>query len=291
MNRCLCLSFFALLLLSGCSDYKTQFEGPYDDSQNQPKTPPLEILTLQNGRIVLYDRGLRRSKTLGNLPAGISKASINHAHNRIAYQIAGQNIMLTDTSGTLMGPVPNSANAAWFDWHTNNQTLIMLIGATLSFSGPPVTAPTFNLTGAFPAGTTERTVPCAMITGNGNLVAVLRYLQGASGYQQRIVVAPAGGGTFAGIINSAQQVNWLRADKSGNRVLVGSLSPSVANWDVNISAATIRTVSQSRTYAAIGPLQELRASFSGSLLSVQHTGQEHVVTISLGSVGVSALDW
>jgi hypothetical protein len=154
-----CSGVFLLGLFTSCTPYEVQFEGPYEDHKNPSEIRiPYEILTVENGKIRLYQRNLQVAKTLNNLPAGIDKASINHAHDLIAYKIPGQDIVVIDTTGANIGVVANSANATWFDWHTNNQTLYLLSGTTLSFWGPSVTVFTTALNTFFPAISTERIV-------------------------------------------------------------------------------------------------------------------------------------
>jgi hypothetical protein len=288
--------FFAILtgVLAGCSKYEVQYEGPYNDSSNQVQTQiTYEVLTVENGRIVLYNRNLSLTKTLDNLPAGIVKASINHTHDRIAYKIPGQNVAIVDSTGAQVDAISGSAGAEWFDWHANNQTLCLLTGTTLSFWGPALSVPTTNLAGLFPTGSSDRTMFCAVVTGNGSMVAAYRYYAGfSSGYQSRITILPPTGAPKHTVIGSSDEARWLRADRSGNRVLGGTVvSGSIfKTWEIDVSAQTI-SQTQARSFAAPGPSPEQTAYWQNGDLTVYHSGINEWFNFRTGPDSVTALDW
>lgn len=289
--------FIAILagLLSGCSQYEVQYEGSYEDRLNpvQPAIPAFEILTVENGKIVLYHRNLSQTKTLNNLPANIAKAAVNHSHDRIAYQVAGQNVVIVDSTGAPVDIVPNSAAAVWFDWHANNQTLCLLSGTSLSFWGPALALPSTNLASLFPAGSSDRTMSCAIVTGNGSVVAAYRYYAGFSqGYQSRITLLPPSGALVHRVVGSFDETRWLRTDRDGQRVLGGAVvSGSIfSTWNIDLSAQTI-TQTGDQPFAAPGPSPEQTAFWKNGSLSVYHSGLDQWFGVQTGQTGFTTLDW
>jgi hypothetical protein len=145
------LLFFSLLLLSSCSKYETQYEGPYSEADPEPKGPAYyDMVFVLDNQLYMASADLKQVKKL-NIPTSISRASINFSHTRIAYQPAfGGNLVVIDTSGAQIATVPNSEGATDFDWHANNETLYFLDNNDLRFFGPNVMAAHTDLDNAHP---------------------------------------------------------------------------------------------------------------------------------------------
>ncbi|MBP8239303.1 MAG: hypothetical protein KAX50_05055 [Saprospiraceae bacterium] len=286
---------FALLLLffmAGCAPYEVQFEGPYDDSKNTAGSyTPHEILTVENGQIRLYQANLIGGKTLSNLPAGIEKASINHAHNRIAYKIPGQNIVIIDTAGVSINIVANSAAVTWFDWHVNNQTLYMLNGTTLSFWGPAVSVISTNLSNFFPQGSTDRTMSTVAIAADGTVVATYRYVSGSS-------VGRMGWVTLAGTVKaisltgSNETGRWMRVSREGDIILCGTTfgTTGINNFRLNLTQDVV-TQPTARQFAAPGSSNNLLVFVASSKLNISDANLGVVSNRDINAATMTALDW
>lgn len=161
------LILFLLVFLGGCVEYKTQYEGPYQDGASAAVT--YEILFVENGVMRMANQNLSRVKTLPTA-SNVVKASINYRHDRIAFKTATGNIMVIDTAGQTLATVTNSNNVLWFDWHTNNETLYMLNpNNTLSFYGPTISVATANPASRIP-GYPNLSIKTVAITSNGTVV-------------------------------------------------------------------------------------------------------------------------
>ncbi|HRF41761.1 MAG TPA: hypothetical protein PK198_23365 [Saprospiraceae bacterium] len=286
---------FAMLLLAiltGCAPYEVQFEGPYDDSKNTAGSYiPNEILTVENGQIRLYPINLTEGKTLSNLPAGIEKASINHAHTRIAYKIPGQNIVIIDTAGASIDVVANSAAASWFDWHVNNQTLYMLNGTTLSFWGPAVSVISTNLSNFFPQGSTDRTMSTVAIAADGTVVATYRYFSGSS-VGRMGWVSLAGAVKAVNLTSSNETGRWMRVSREGDIILCGTTfgTTSINNFRLNLTQDVV-TQPTARSFAAPGPSNDLLVYATSGKLNISDTNSGTVLNRNINTASLTALDW
>jgi hypothetical protein len=147
------LNFFTILTLmcslfaSNCHKYETQYEGPYtenDSSSNVQNKFLYEVVAVQGGKLFAMDRKFRSTKHIIT-GGGVEKASINFAHDKIAYKTTSGDIQVIDSAGTFIAKIPNSSGVKWFDWHSNNQTLYML-GADqkITLYGTTITLATTN---------------------------------------------------------------------------------------------------------------------------------------------------
>ncbi len=214
----------AIVLIAGffaCGDYKTQYEGPYQDPTDGSgiKGNPIiyEILFVQDGQIHLASANLRYSKQL-NVSGFVTQASINHAHDRIAYKTATGNISIIDSTGAAIASVPNSSGVIWFDWHPNNQTLYMLQNDQLSFYGPNVTVAATNLANALPYIASDYGIRTVGIGPDG-MVAFGYSIYSFSGTLNGIyVVYPSG--SKRSISTSYYPPSRLRMTADGARAIV-----------------------------------------------------------------------
>lgn len=167
------LSTLLLAVFFACGQYKTQYEGPYEDPAGGGgiKGNPIiyEILFVQNGQLQLASANLRYTKQL-NVSGFVTQASINYAHDRIAYKTASGNISIIDSTGAAIATVPNSSGVIWFDWHPNNQTLYMLQNDQLSLYGPNVALAATNLAGALPYITDDYGIRTVAVATDGTVV-------------------------------------------------------------------------------------------------------------------------
>ncbi|MCY7327554.1 MAG: hypothetical protein LH618_03300 [Saprospiraceae bacterium] len=291
----LLLAITALLLLAvGCYHYDTQFEGPYEDG-DQPAAfhSAYEILTVEDGQIHLYHRLFRYNKILANLPPGIEKAAINHAHDRIAYQVPGDNIVIADTAGLTLAKVNSSAGAQWFDWHPNDRSLCVLTNFQLSIWGDPLTPAATNLSSLFPLGSSEWEMHCATVTADGSVVVAYRDYAGFSiGYESKIAVIPTVGSIWKVEVNSYERVQWLRADRSGLHVLYGVSSgftdPRIWRLDIDDRATVERTKA---SFGALSPQANQLVTWADGRLEVYNQITDERFYFYTGNIVLTALDW
>lgn len=285
------LIFISAILLSGCYQYKTQFEGPYSDAAYQVPGPLVtyEILLLENGKIQLFDRALSAQKTLDMLPNGIELASINYTHDQIAYKLPGQNITVVDSSGQYLETVPSSQDANWFDWHANNRTLYFLQYNYLFLHGPSIPLAHDNFYWLFPDDSWERSVSAVSMNDHGGLCVVVGYFIDFIGYQQKIAYIPYADPGYT-IDISTTRVNWLRADSDGSAVHYGSATGEFGgSWSWNVPNQDISFNSGS-DWSARSPQNDATVQVVGNLLQTTFdAGNQYNTT--LNNTLVQALDW
>ena len=283
-----------LLLAAGCYQYDTQFEGPYEEGAPvQTQTKVLyEILTVEDGQIHLYNASLKRNKVLSGLPPGIEKAAINYAHDRIAYQVPGQNIAVVDTAGAILGAVSSSAGATWFDWHTNDRSLCVLNNFKLSVWGPSITPSITNLSQFFPLSAQEQEM-CATITADGSVVSAYRYYDGFSvGYECRIVVVSPSGQKWDNYVSDYQHINWLRADRSGQHIVYGVSSGFTDPYLWRLDVAEKNNVERGKAdLGAISPDGNSLLTWYSGNLEVYNQVTDKRFNFPTSNANLTALDW
>ncbi len=293
MKKILFATFAMALFMAGCYKYEPQFEGPYEDS-NVPAINQVvyEILTVEDGRIHLYDRNLQNTKVLTNLPQGISKASINFSHDRMAYQIPGQDIAIIDSAGLALGTVSNSAAAKWFDWHTNNRSLFLLENYKLRVWGDPLSLSTTNLGSVFPLGASDLEMNSVSVLEDGTIVAPYSDYGGFSvGYESKVaIIPPTGTRTY---LNRFVYVHntWMRANLNGHAlydVTAGGGDPEF--WFLEVSVQNQGQIGFG-DYGSVSPAGDRIASWGNGFLEVYQSSTTTNRSFSTGNAVITALDW
>jgi len=130
-----------LLLSSGCLNYETQFEGPYEDVEdNTADTVELQqvVVFVAGGKVYLADENVKQIETIDD-SGDVRIASINNEHSKVLYKRQGENIQIYNIEEKrVVDEVANSENANWFDFHANNQTVYYTNGWELRTYGPEV---------------------------------------------------------------------------------------------------------------------------------------------------------
>jgi hypothetical protein len=213
-----------IVAISACSKYETQYEGPYSDADNTNKIEyPHEVLVAQGGNVYLFDRRLSRQKELENTPVNVQKASINFNHDLIACWAPGQDIVVLDSSGVEQGTVPNTEQVDWFDWHPNNQTLVILRDGIISLYGPNVDVVDTDLNDAFPAFSIEKKITAATVSPNGTVFFNYTFYTAGNYYNRIGIKQPTGVGLPLLIqeLYPDLEVSWMRVDAESENIAFG----------------------------------------------------------------------
>jgi hypothetical protein len=287
------LSTFALPLIFflGCSKYEVQYEGAYDDNagidlKNQSKDH--QIIYVESGKLYAIDPTLSDVRPYSNLPAGIVYASINYAHDKIAYKTATGNITIIDSAGTQLSTIASTSNVTLFDWHPNNQTLYYMSGFTLKFHGPTVKTPAINFGGLFPTQSDNKFLGIT-IREDDTYVCMIQYLAGT--YQRNILVSSLSGNmTQYRLGNISNEVKWFRSALKGNYVYFGGIeSNKLTSFQCPVGIE-YRDASLNYTYfIAPSPdgLYEIKAFDTELFVNIKNeTYRKKVV-----GTKITALDW
>ncbi len=293
MKHPLFLLLAALLALAGCAKYQIQYEGPYSEKDGElPQTAKTDyqVLAVTDGQIRLLDRGLQHQKILQTPPLGIQKASINYAHDRIAYQVPGENIVVADSAGITLEVVPDTYDVEWFDWHSNDRTLVLLRNNVLSFHGPAVPTKATSLNYIFPIGSQEQTVNSVALAPDGRVFVAYRYYSGFSfGYVNKVRILAGTSSDFSALLPSNQPTHWMRLDRSGNHVVFGTYSNFYTRaWELEGPQPVLKET-QDAAFGAVSP--EGTATLYGDLDLWMFAPDGSLRQYGLAGARLTALDW
>ncbi len=172
---------FLILFSTACFKYDTQFDGPYKDGDETTVELPKEVVYVAGGNVYLANEFVRDSIKIDN-SGTVEVASINNDHSKVLFKRPGQNIMIYDIAAeNVIGEVPNSETANWFDYHKNNQTVYYILSDDkLYTNGPEVLANNpinlRTLSGVF------GTVKGVVVMENGNFVFSMASLSSNNKY-------------------------------------------------------------------------------------------------------------
>ncbi len=213
-----------IFAITACSKYETQYEGPYNDADNPNKIEyPHEVMVAEGGKVLLLDRKFNNKKELENTPPNVQKASINFAHDLIACWAPGQDIVVLDSNSVVQATVPNTAQVDWFDWHPNNQTLVILHDGIISLYGPDVDVVDTDLNDVFPSFSIEKKITCATVNSDGTVLFNYEFYSAGSYYNRIGIKQPVGQGLPFLIQELYPDLNvtWMRIDIEGNTIALG----------------------------------------------------------------------
>lgn len=216
-----------VILLTGCSKYKIQYEGAYDDNtgvilNNGEKS--YEILYVESGKLLLATSTLKEVKSFPKLPAKIVYASINNAHDRIAYKTDFGDITIIDSSGTQIATIANTGSTVCFDWHPNNKTLFYTNNQLLKSYGPSVTTSisNFSTTKTFPSGSIDKEILVFSVLEDGSVVYIINYYNG--GYYRREFIVDNITKTDVRKFDrtsSSSDLTWMKTTTTNDKVYFG----------------------------------------------------------------------
>ncbi len=141
-TKYLILCIVGALSLSSCFNYEAQFEGAYEDPEvADPGVLPKSVVLVAGGNVYLADDFFEEIDMIEGV-SNVEIASINHAHTKVLFQEDGQNIQIYDLeSKSIIGEVPESEKAMWFDYHRNNETVYFLtVNGWMHTHGPDILA-------------------------------------------------------------------------------------------------------------------------------------------------------
>ena len=281
----------------GCSKYKVQYEGAYDDSKSvDPTTQPKgsEIIYVESGKLYAIDRTLTNVKTYPNIAASgsIAYASINPAHTKIAYKTISGNINIIDSTGTFIATIPSTTAVNSFDWHANNETLYYVDGFTLKFYGKALTTSItdFNTTAIFPVGGTFKKVFGASVLADGSVVYLTEYYTGSNYVRTFTVDKLTGKDVKQQIYTFNVPLTWMRLAPTDLILYYGGSSGSIAQTyqagltstsDVDELLYPLKFAVYSQGYGLSASIQYDKIFISNSTSSISKV---------IGS-NVTALDW
>lgn len=222
-------SFFILLITIfsvGCQKYEVQFEGAYDDKDNNEAIPSiaLEIAYAEGGEVYMMDASLMNQKKLSNMPADAEQVAINFSHDLIAVKAAGQDIVVFDTDGIELATIENSSEVEWFDWHANNQTLFMLTKGNISFYGPALSIDHTDLLENTPDASTDHEVFGLSILEDHTVIYNLRYMN--QGDQLSALYFDFAGGDDSDYQHNLfkdEKATWIRSSRASEVTFIGTL--------------------------------------------------------------------
>jgi hypothetical protein len=280
-----------LMFFLGCSKYEVQYEGAYDDNVGialKSKSKDHQIIYVESGKLYAIDPTLSDIRAYTTLPAGIVYASINYAHDKIAYKTATGNITIIDTAGTQLSTVTATNTVTLFDWHPNNQTLYYMSGFTLKFHGPTVKTPQVNFGGLFPTPTDNKFLGIT-IREDGTYVCMIQYLAGT--YQRNIYVSSLSGNmTEYRLGRISNNVLWFRSTIKGNYVYFGGTeSNKLVSFqspvDINYRDEPLNYI----YFIAPSPdgLYEIKATDTELFVNIKNTTYRKPVV----GTKITALDW
>ncbi len=221
-----------VVFLTGCSKYKVQYEGAYDD--NTGVTPDnsekrYEILYVESGKLYFTTPTLKEQKSFSKLPTNIVYASINNAHDRIAYKTSFGDITIIDSSGTQIATIANTGSTVCFDWHPNNKTLFYTNNYLLKSYGPSVitSISNFNTAKSFPSGTIDREILGFSVLEDGSVIYIVKYYNGSS-YRREFIVDNI---TKTDIrkddrASTGANLTWMKTTLTGDKVFFGGMQGS-----------------------------------------------------------------
>jgi hypothetical protein len=191
-NKILFIPLLVTILFASCKKYEVAYEGAYDDASAIEPTSIDDsrgIIYVESGKLYMINAALNQTRVFSTLPTGIRYASINNAHDKIAYKTITGNITIIDTLGNKIATIDSSSVSTQFDWHPNNNTLCYLNNLALNFYGPSVdlAIKNFDVAEVFPATTISKKVLGYAIKENGGVVYWIQYYSPTSGWANELI--------------------------------------------------------------------------------------------------------
>ena len=284
----------------GCSKYKVQYEGAYDDSKSIDPTTQRkehEIIYVESGKLYAIDRTLTDVKAYQNIASSgsIAYASINPAHTKIAYKTVSGDINIIDSAGTFIATIPSTAAVNSFDWHANNETLHYVDGFTLKFYGKALTVSitNFNTTTIFPVGGTSRKLYAASVLADGSVVYLSEYYTGLNYLRTLTVDKLTGTDVKQQLYRYTIAPTWIRLAPTDLIFYYGGSNGfptpnSEETYRVNLTSTTAtETYIDGTKFAAYSSDYRVRTSIYQDKIYVDGTTS---ISKTIGSK-VTALDW
>lgn len=222
VKGCLCLSFLAMILLSGSCR-----KDPYvskeiiqhmHDSAIAAKII-VNVCFIYNNDVYFLDNFNNVPKKLTNTPTN-TKTEIRISHNlqKIAYINSAGNPEIIDRNGNILSTLTQFSNIKQMDWSYTDSTLYMLIGNQFQFYGPVINHPPINF-GSIPIGPATQ-VLSATLSKNNDLAYIVEFDDPYNGGLQQKLIMKKNDGTNTPIIvdNSTYypvQMNYAKFSTHG----------------------------------------------------------------------------
>lgn len=278
-------------LFSGCG-YKTIFEGPYsDDLIYSTGEIYSQIVFTRSGELVLTDPYFTNIKTMPEVD-NIALSAINYRHDLIAYKINGNDIVICDTAFQIMGTVPGSEEAIFFDFHANNETLYYLTeDGAVGIYGPEIPRELSHINELVTSSLNTIDAHAIVIAPDGAVVVAYSHFINGQGDVNRI--AKLRPGSNAEFYDPDYQVNSLRMDESGDKYFVSVNSGSGQDFETFyglMQQPGLKNYYQSSQLSAISPDGEyVLLSKSNNNIIVKH--EPGFVYRSPNYSNITSLDW
>ncbi len=286
------LLFF--IVHTGCSKYKVQFDGAYDDKTGidvKSKPKDHQIVYVESGKLYTIDPKLEDIRPYPNLPTGIVYAAINPAHTKIAYKTAIGNITLIDSSGTQLAIIASTSAVTSFDWHANNETLYYVDGLTLKFYGKSVTAAitNFNTSTIFPIGSTEKTLFGAIVNADGSVIYTREYYTGWNYTRILTMDNVTGNDINQQMSDFSINISWMRASLKADVLAFGGRKGSlIGSYRAYFNGSSSPEYLSSNYFTAYAPDGLFTVSINTTGMWVSGAKQ---YSKFINSAQITALDW
>jgi hypothetical protein len=206
--------------------YETQYDGPYSDGDSPEilNNIKYEILYVSEGKMYMLDPNLRFQKPIPNVTKTVYSASINYAHDKIAYKTSTGNIIVIDTAGNQIQEIANSSSADIFDWHSNNQTLYYVPYGNWGIRtyGPAISLARTSLSGFLPLGFDNK-ITGLCIKSDGSMIVSYSYSATFSTVREcKVINANNSIVSTKPIGDIFMDVGWMRMSQNGESVIYGS---------------------------------------------------------------------
>ncbi|MCC6725355.1 MAG: hypothetical protein IT258_12685 [Saprospiraceae bacterium] len=226
------ITAMAILALAGCKKYEPQYDGPYKDGDEQAVFNKYhEILFVKAGVVHLTTPYLDSDKILLNTPSNVKRASINYSHDLIACWAPGLPIVVLDSNDVQIATIAGTENVEWFDWHPNNQTLVILDDGVISLYGPNVTMASTDLNDVFPFVTSGQRINSVAVGADGTVYFTYQYDEGFNEIQRFGIRYPAGAGLNDReiYIEGYYAYDALRVNQDASYITINASGNSIQN--------------------------------------------------------------
>lgn len=259
-------------IFSGCG-YKTIYEGPYsDDLIYSTGEIYSQIVFARDGDLILTDPYFTNFKTMPEVD-NIVLSAINYRHDLLAYKSNGNDIVICDTAFQIIGTVPGSEDAVFFDFHANNETLYYLTAdGAVGIYGPEIPRELSHIDELVINFENTIDAHAIVIAPDGAVVVAYSFINGQVVVYRIAKLRPGSNTEF---YTSEYKVNSLRMDESGDKYFVSVNSDSGLDFETFyglMPQAGLKNYYQSSQLSAVSPDGEyvlLSKSYDGIMVKYE----------------------
>jgi hypothetical protein len=291
--------FLATFFISACYKYEVQHEGAYSDANNQVEQAILDeeknkgIIYVDAGKLYLTNPSFTEKLLVPNLPANIFYASINDAHDKIAYKTLSGDITIVSILGTPIAVIPNTSSSTIFDWHANNNSLFYLSGSVISTYGNSVDLAIKDLNLLFPDNSTNRKIFGFGVRKNGSVIGWVEYTSDrATSVSYIIKRNKKDDNNYISYLNnfSRGDIVWLRLSSNSNAIYFGKFDNGKSTYE-NRKEIEGSVSSYRNKFSIQSPVGFAECILSETEISTYFSKSNKRYTQSINGLNVTALDW